>query len=55
MEGEATAMYINKQLTNLQIDKLTVSRLAHGLPVGGDVEYADEVTLTRALEGRREY
>ncbi len=54
MEGEATAMYIVKQLrfTN---NELRITRLAHGLPVGGDVEYADEVTLTRALEGRREY
>lgn len=55
MEGEATAMYIQKQLTNLQSNKLTITRLAHGLPVGADIEYADEVTLTRALEGRREY
>ncbi len=55
MEGEATAMYIHKQLTNLPINKLTITRLAHGLPVGADIEYADDVTLTRALEGRREY
>lgn len=55
MEGEATAMYIHKQLTNLQHNKVTITRLAHGLPVGADIEYADEVTLTRALEGRREY
>lgn len=47
MEGEATAMYIQKLLHNI-----TVTRLAHGLPVGADIEYADEVTLTRALEGR---
>lgn len=47
MEGEATAMYIQKLLHNV-----TVTRLAHGLPVGADIEYADEVTLTRALEGR---
>ncbi|OGG23755.1 recombination protein RecR [Candidatus Gottesmanbacteria bacterium RIFCSPLOWO2_01_FULL_43_11b] len=53
MEGEATAMYINKQLTTN--NKLKITRLAHGLPVGADIEYADEVTLTRALEGRREY
>lgn len=54
MEGEATAMYIHKQLTinNLQ---LAITRLAHGLPVGADIEYADDVTLSRALEGRREY
>ena len=55
MEGEATAMYLQKQLTSSQIDKLTITRLAHGLPVGADIEYADEVTLARALEGRREY
>ena len=58
MEGEATAMYIAKELKELfQISnfKFQISRLAHGLPVGGDVEYADEVTLQRALEGRREY
>lgn len=54
MEGEATAMYITKQL-RFKNNDITITRLAHGLPVGGDVEYADEVTLTRALEGRREY
>ena len=54
MEGEATAMYINKQLKE-QMSTVKVTRLAHGLPVGGDVEYADEVTLGRAIEGRREY
>ena len=52
MEGEATAMYIAKLLKPLGI---SVTRLARGLPVGGDIEYADDVTLTRALEGRREY
>ncbi len=51
LEGESTAMYISRQLANLDI---RVTRLAHGLPMGGDLEYADEVTLTRALEGRRE-
>ena len=54
MEGEATAMYITKQLKIIN-SKLKITRLAHGLPVGADIEYADEVTLTRALEGRREY
>lgn len=54
MEGEATAMYVRKQLRT-QNSELKLTRLAHGLPVGGDVEYADEVTLGRALEGRREY
>jgi recombination protein RecR len=51
LEGEATAMYLERLIKPLGI-KLT--RLARGLPVGGDLEYADEVTLTRALEGRRE-
>jgi recombination protein RecR len=51
LEGEATAMYLTKLLTPLGA---RVTRLARGLPVGGDLEYADEVTLTRALEGRRE-
>lgn len=57
MEGEATAMYIAKELRELktQDSRLKISRLAHGLPIGGDVEYADEVTLQRAIEGRREY
>jgi recombination protein RecR len=51
LEGEATAMYINRLIRPLGI---RVTRLARGLPVGGDLEYADEVTLSRALEGRRE-
>lgn len=51
LEGESTAMYISRQLSPLGV---RVTRLAHGLPMGGDLEYADEVTLTRALEGRRE-
>lgn len=51
LEGEATAMYIARLIGPLG---LRVTRLAHGLPVGGDLEYADEVTLTRALAGRRE-
>lgn len=50
VEGEATAMYISRLLKPLGI---TVSRIAHGVPVGGDLEYVDEVTLSRALEGRR--
>ena len=50
LEGEATATYLARHLTTLG---LTVSRLASGLPVGGDLEYADEVTLGRAFEGRR--
>lgn len=58
MEGEATAMYITKQLKAESASwrtTLKITRLAHGLPMGADIEYADEVTLTRALEGRREY
>ncbi|MSQ34013.1 MAG: recombination protein RecR [Dehalococcoidia bacterium] len=51
LEGEATAMYLHKLLAPLGVK---VTRLARGLPAGGDVEYADEVTLARALEGRRE-
>ena len=54
IEGEATAMYIRREL-KMQNAKYKITRLAHGLPVGGDIEYADEVTLSRALEGRREY
>jgi recombination protein RecR len=51
VEGEATAMYISRLLKPFQI---SVTRIAHGLPVGGDLEYADEVTLAKALEGRRQ-
>jgi recombination protein RecR len=50
LEGENTAAYIYQQLTPLRVN---VTRLARGLPVGGDLEYTDEVTLSRALEGRR--
>ncbi len=51
-EGEATAMYIRKQLENTSV---TVTRLARGLPVGGDLEYADQITLGRALQGRQQF
>ena len=51
IEGEATAMYIAKLIKPAGIK---VSRIAHGIPVGGDLEYADEVTLSKAMEGRRE-
>jgi recombination protein RecR len=51
IEGEATAMYISKILKPLGVK---VTRIAHGIPVGGDLEYADEVTLSKAMEGRRE-
>lgn len=50
LEGEATALYLTRVL---DVPGLTVSRIASGLPVGGDLEYADELTLGRALEGRR--
>lgn len=51
IEGEATAMYIARLIKPLGIK---VTRIAHGIPVGGDLEYTDEVTLTKALEGRKE-
>jgi recombination protein RecR len=51
IEGEATAMYISRLIKPTGIK---ITRIAHGLPVGGDLEYADEVTLSKALEGRRE-
>ena len=51
LEGEATGMYIARQIHPLGI---RVTRLARGLPIGGDLEYADQVTLAQALEGRRE-
>ncbi|MBO0589705.1 recombination mediator RecR [Sporosarcina sp. E16_8] len=51
IEGEATAMYISRLV---RPSGIKTTRIAHGLPVGGDLEYADEVTLSKALEGRRE-
>ena len=51
VEGEATAMYISRLVKPL---KIKVTRIAHGLPIGGDLEYADEITLAKSLEGRRE-
>jgi len=51
VEGEATALYLAKLIKPLGI---RVSRIAHGIPMGGDVEYVDAVTLGRAIEGRRE-
>ncbi|MBC1483629.1 recombination protein RecR [Listeria sp. FSL L7-1485] len=51
VEGEATAMYISRLL---KPSGIKITRIAHGLPVGGDLEYADEVTLSKAMEGRRE-
>ena len=59
LEGEATAMYIAKEIEEAKkegrVARLKVTRIARGLPVGSDLEYADEVTLSRALEGRKEY
>ena len=51
VEGEATAMYISKLLKPLGVK---ITRIAHGIPIGGDLEYTDEITLSKALEGRRE-
>lgn len=51
VEGEATAMYISKLLKPLGVK---ATRIAHGIPIGGDLEYTDEITLSKALEGRRE-
>jgi len=57
MEGEATAMYIANEVRKFKIQnsKFKITRLGQGLPTGGDLEYADEMTLSKALEGRREY
>lgn len=60
LEGEATSLYVQQQLSRLAVDHthlkdLKITRLARGLPVGSDLEYADELTLQRALEGRKEY
>ncbi len=51
VEGEATAMYLSRLIKPMGIK---TTRIAHGIPVGGDIEFADEMTLTRAMEGRRE-
>ena len=51
VEGEATAMYISKLIKPLGVK---VTRIAHGIPVGGDLEYFDEITLARAMDNRRE-
>ena len=54
MEGEATALYIKKKLEGLDGEKIKISRIGSGLPMGADLEYADQATLSRAMEGRRE-
>ena len=53
LEGESTAMYLARMLKSFPNVKIT--RIAHGLPIGGDIEYADELTIMKAMEGRREY
>ncbi|MFZ5425275.1 MAG: recombination mediator RecR [Patescibacteria group bacterium] len=56
MEGESTAMYISKLINDSgYADKVKITRIARGLPVGGDIEYADDITLSRALEGRSNF
>jgi recombination protein RecR len=55
MEGEATAMYIAKRLKDAKVTNIKLTRLGRGLPMGGDLEYADEFTLSKALEGRQEF
>lgn len=54
VEGESTALYIQKQLENANLKDLKITRLARGLPIGVDLEYADQITLSHALNGRRE-
>lgn len=54
LEGEATAAYLRDRIHSVN-EKIKITRIARGLPIGGDLEYADEVTLKRSLEGRREY
>lgn len=57
MEGEATALYIKQMIANSNLPNkatISVTRIGHGLPIGADIEYADSVTLARALEGRRQ-
>jgi len=53
MEGEATALYIKKKLEDLKNEKIKITRIGSGLPMGADLEYADQATLSRAMEGRR--
>jgi recombination protein RecR len=54
MEGEATALYIKKKIENLNNKNIKISRIGSGLPMGADLEYADQATLSRAMDGRRE-
>ncbi|MBM2821156.1 MAG: recombination protein RecR, recombination protein RecR [Candidatus Berkelbacteria bacterium] len=55
LEGEATSMYLDREIAKIAPKGVKITRIARGLPVGGDLEYADEITLRRALEGRKEY
>lgn len=54
VEGESTALYIQRHIQESRLDNMTVSRLARGIPVGVDLEYADQITLTHALQGRKQ-
>jgi recombination protein RecR len=54
MEGEATAMYIAKLVQDSKLQDITITRIGRGLPIGGDLEYADDVTLSQAFDGRKE-
>lgn len=54
MEGEATALYIKKKIESLNNPAIKITRIGSGLPIGADLEYADQATLARAMEGRRE-
>lgn len=54
MEGEATALYIKKKIDGLGLHQVRVTRIGSGLPMGADIEFADQATLSRAMEGRRE-
>ena len=54
VEGESTALYIQRHIQESELDDVTVSRLARGIPVGVDLEYADQITLTHALQGRKQ-
>lgn len=54
VEGESTALYIQKQLEEVDLPDVKITRLARGLPIGVDLEYADQITLSHALKGRRE-
>ena len=54
MEGEATSMYLTKEIKKMESINLKITRLGMGIPTGADLEYADDITLTQAIEGRRE-